>query len=86
MVHRLRATPMEPPVTLAHLHARHRWIMPLTAAVFLLLAVGAANEWLPSDHRLVAGRGPSFPSGHPMAAAARIMHHTNSRTPIKEHP
>lgn len=135
-------------MTLAHVHARHRWIMPLAATVFVLLAVGAAHEMLPWDrpitraavdartsftddvalkvsflgstpvvlsvaavaalvawrrsprlavaiivialarpltewavkelvgrdrpvgHRLVDGTGPSFPSGHPMAAAA----------------
>ncbi|MGH9264054.1 MAG: phosphatase PAP2 family protein [Acidimicrobiales bacterium] len=143
-----RPTRMEPPVTLAHVHARHRWVMPLAGTVFVLLAIGAAHEWLPWDRpitkaavdartpstdavalkvsflgstpvvlsvafvaaavawrrsprlavaivvialarplaewalkeligrdrpvgdRLVAGRGPSFPSGHPMAAAS----------------
>jgi undecaprenyl-diphosphatase len=139
---------MDPPLTLAHLHARHRWIMPLAATAFVLLAIGAASELLPWDrpitravveartpsseswarkasflgstpvvllvagvaalatwrrsprlavaivlialarplaewgvkelvgrerpagHRLVKGTGPSFPSGHPLAAAA----------------
>jgi undecaprenyl-diphosphatase len=139
---------MVPPVTLAHLHARHRWIVPMAATAFAVLAVGAAYELLPWDrpitrmvveartptseswarrvsflgstpvvlvvagvaalaawrrsprlavaivlialarplaewglkelvgrerpvgHRLVKGTGPSFPSGHPLAASA----------------
>lgn len=143
-----RAYRMDPPVTLAHLHARHRWIVPAAATAFLMLAVCAAHEWLPWDrpittavveartptseswarrasflgstpvvlivagvtalvawrraprlavaiilialarplaewglkelvgrerpvgHRLVKGTGPSFPSGHPLAATA----------------
>jgi len=133
---------------MAHLHARHRWIVPLAAGAFVLLALGAALDALPWDaaitnavvdartplgntiarrisflgstpvvsvvagvaavaasrrsprlalaivvialvrplgewaikelvgrqrpvgHRLVVGTGPSFPSGHPLAAAA----------------
>jgi undecaprenyl-diphosphatase len=133
---------------MAHLHARHRWIVPLAAIAFVLLALGAAFGMLPWDasitnavvdartplvdaiarkvsllgstpvvlvvaaaaalaawrrsprlalaivvialarplgewtikelvgrqrpvgHRLVVGTGPSFPSGHPLAAAA----------------
>lgn len=137
-----------PPMTLGRVHARANWLLPLVALVFVLLAIGAAGEWLPWDatihrwvldqrspwrdraamrvswfgstyvvltvaaiaaalawrrcprlavaivvlalarpltefalkelvgrerpvgDRLVRGRGPSFPSGHPYAAAA----------------
>ncbi len=142
------STRMEPPLTLRRVHARHPWAMPFTAALFVLLAAGAAYGQLPWDRpitdavvaartsftdtvalrvsflgstpvvlsvalaaaalawrrsprlavailviaatrpllewavkdliardrpvgaRLVRGDGPSFPSGHPMAAAA----------------
>jgi undecaprenyl-diphosphatase len=139
---------LHPPITMALLHARARWLLPAVAIVFALLAVGAALDvlvwdepiteaairartpWLndvalavsrfgstpvvavttvtlaaiawprcrplavaivlvavarplvehgfkelvgrdrPVGNRLVPGRGPSFPSGHPFATAA----------------
>jgi undecaprenyl-diphosphatase len=38
-----------PPMTMARVHARHSWILPVTAVLFLLLAVGAARDALPWD-------------------------------------
>jgi len=43
---------LEPPTSLAHLHSRHPWIVPVTAACFVLLAIGAAFDWLPWDEPL----------------------------------
>jgi undecaprenyl-diphosphatase len=137
-----------PPITLAHVRARHWWLLPVAGALFAALATGAVvdllvwdepvTQWLvrqrepwlddvfrgvsflgstrvvlglaavaaalawrrcprlalaivvialarplaefalkeligrerPTGDRLVAGRGPSFPSGHPLATAA----------------
>ena len=138
----------DPPLTLSRINERVGWLLPVAALAFVLLAIGAAGEWLPWDqpitdavvdaqgkpwdtvargvsrfgstpvvlavaataagfawprcrslaiaivvlalarplvefalkevvgrerpdgHRLVRGRGPSFPSGHPFATAA----------------
>jgi membrane-associated phospholipid phosphatase len=38
-----------PPMTLARVHARHAWILPVTAALFVLLALGARFDALPWD-------------------------------------
>lgn len=51
---------LAPPVTLVDVHRRHRWIVPVVAAVFLALAVGAKLGWLvwdaPITRRAVATR------------------------------
>ena len=38
-----------PPMTMARVHARQAWILPVTAVLFILLAVGAALDALPWD-------------------------------------
>ena len=38
-----------PPMSLSHLRARHRWILPVATTAFLLLAVGATLNLLPWD-------------------------------------
>jgi hypothetical protein len=38
-----------PPMTLGRLHARHAWILPVVAVLFVLLALGAAFDALPWD-------------------------------------
>jgi undecaprenyl-diphosphatase len=38
-----------PPMTMARVHARQTWILPVTAVLFLLLALGAARNALPWD-------------------------------------
>jgi undecaprenyl-diphosphatase len=38
-----------PPMTLARVHARHAWILPVTAMLFVLLALGARFDALPWD-------------------------------------
>jgi undecaprenyl-diphosphatase len=38
-----------PPMTMARVHARQAWILPVTAVLFILLAVGAAFDALPWD-------------------------------------
>jgi membrane-associated phospholipid phosphatase len=38
-----------PPMTMARVHARHAWILPVTAVLFVLLALGAAFDALPWD-------------------------------------
>jgi undecaprenyl-diphosphatase len=40
---------LHPPMTMARLHARHAWILPVTVVLFVLLAVGAAFDALPWD-------------------------------------
>ena len=40
---------VHPPMTLARLTTRHRWVLPAAAAVFLLLAAGALFGALPWD-------------------------------------
>ena len=51
----------DPPMTLGRVHGRWRWLLPVVAVVFVLLAVGAALEALPWDEPLqrwvVAHRG-----------------------------
>jgi undecaprenyl-diphosphatase len=38
-----------PPMTMRRVHARQAWILPVTAALFVLLAIGAAFDALPWD-------------------------------------
>jgi undecaprenyl-diphosphatase len=38
-----------PPMTMARVHARQAWILPVTATLFVLLALGAAFDALPWD-------------------------------------
>ena len=38
-----------PPMSLSHLRARHRWILPVATTAFLLLRVGATLNLLPWD-------------------------------------
>lgn len=38
-----------PPMTMARVHARHAWILPVTATLFVLLAIGAAFDLLAWD-------------------------------------
>jgi undecaprenyl-diphosphatase len=40
---------VDPPMTMARVHAAQRWILPAAAAVFVLLALGAAAGWLVWD-------------------------------------
>jgi undecaprenyl-diphosphatase len=40
---------VHPPMTMARLNARHAWILPVTAVLLVLLAVGAAFDALPWD-------------------------------------
>lgn len=44
---------LDPPATLGHLHAHHSWVVPLAVATFLVLALGAAFDWLPWDEPLL---------------------------------
>ncbi len=47
------APPPHPaPYTLGHLHARHPWVLPAVGVAFVLLAVGAAFNFLPWDAAL----------------------------------
>jgi undecaprenyl-diphosphatase len=39
----------EPPMTMARVHARHAWLLPTAAVLFVLLAIGAAFNTLPWD-------------------------------------
>jgi hypothetical protein len=41
-----------PPMTMRRLHARHGWILPLAATLFVLLAIGAYFNALPWDEPL----------------------------------
>jgi undecaprenyl-diphosphatase len=37
---------LDPPMTMARVHAMQRWILPVAAGVFVVLAVGAMAGWL----------------------------------------
>jgi undecaprenyl-diphosphatase len=39
----------DPPMTVARVHAAHRWILPTAAVTFVALALGAAAGWLAWD-------------------------------------
>ena len=51
-----------PPMTMARVHARQAWILPVTAVLFILLAVCAALDALPWDKPImdavIDARGP----------------------------
>jgi undecaprenyl-diphosphatase len=54
---------VDAPITMAEVQARHRWLLPTVAAVFVLLAVGAWFDTLPWDRHIteaaVDARTPS---------------------------
>jgi undecaprenyl-diphosphatase len=52
----------DPPMTMARVHAAHRWIIPTAAVLFVALALGAVEGWLvwdePITHWVVGARTP----------------------------
>ena len=54
---------LDPPWTMGHLHARHRWVIGAAMIVFMALAFGAAYGFLPWDapitRAVVAARTPA---------------------------